>query len=295
VVPLGFIELECAGDREPGCIDVMSTSVSASITGVIPARLSQRAGHAPGWSLAAALAGFFMVTLDAVIVNVALPDIRRELAGGMSGLQWVVDGYTLMFAALLLSSGSLSDRLGARRAFGAGMVVFVIASAAARAGRVSRGYSVFAFPMATAVRRAAAAASRWSSAMRRQRTVASGSSAMRVMISATRALRSARSAVRSYRRVMSEPSRSGTGSGSAASASMRALSSPSSAMSAANSGEAPVRAACSRAFVYQCAVSDATPAPPGGSCPPVVSSLTHASLIAQTLIIRALASNARTG
>jgi MFS transporter, DHA2 family, methylenomycin A resistance protein len=71
-----------------------------------------------------------MVTLDAVIVNVALPDIRRELTGGMSGLQWVVDGYTLMFAALLLSSGSLSDRLGARRAFGAGMVVFVIASAA---------------------------------------------------------------------------------------------------------------------------------------------------------------------
>jgi MFS transporter, DHA2 family, methylenomycin A resistance protein len=108
----------------------MSTSASASITGVTTARLSQRAGHAPGWSLAAALTGFFMVTLDAVIVNVALPDIRRELAGGMSGLQWVVDGYTLMFAALLLSSGSLSDRLGARRAFGAGMVVFVIASAA---------------------------------------------------------------------------------------------------------------------------------------------------------------------
>jgi MFS transporter, DHA2 family, methylenomycin A resistance protein len=115
---------------EPGCIDVMSTSASVSVPGVTPARLSQRAGQAPGWSLAAALAGFFMVTLDAVIVNVALPDIRRELAGGMSGLQWVVDGYTLMFAALLLSSGSLSDRLGARRAFGAGMVVFVIASAA---------------------------------------------------------------------------------------------------------------------------------------------------------------------
>jgi len=84
---------------------------------------------APGWSLAAALLGFFVVTLDAVIVNVALPDIRRELAGGMSGLQWVVDGYTLMFAALLLSAGSLSDRLGARRAFGAGMVLFVLTSA----------------------------------------------------------------------------------------------------------------------------------------------------------------------
>jgi MFS transporter, DHA2 family, methylenomycin A resistance protein len=85
---------------------------------------------APGWSLAAALLGFFVVTLDAVIVNLALPDIRRDLAGGMSGLQWVVDGYTLMFAAVLLSAGSLSDRAGARRAFGAGMIVFVLASAA---------------------------------------------------------------------------------------------------------------------------------------------------------------------
>jgi EmrB/QacA subfamily drug resistance transporter len=81
------------------------------------------------WSLAAALLGFFVVTLDAVIVNVALPAIRRELTGGMSGLEWVVDGYTLMFAALLLSAGSLSDRVGARRAFGAGMVLFVLASA----------------------------------------------------------------------------------------------------------------------------------------------------------------------
>lgn len=85
---------------------------------------------APAWSLAAALLGFFMVTLDAVIVNVALPDIRQELAGGITGLQWVVDGYTLMFAALLLSAGSLSDRMGARRALGAGLVLFTIASAA---------------------------------------------------------------------------------------------------------------------------------------------------------------------
>ncbi len=101
------------------------------VPGVTTDRPGQRAGQAsPGWSLAAALLGFFMVTLDAVIVNVALPDIRRELAGGMSGLQWVVDGYTLMFAALLLSAGSLTDRTGARRAFGAGMALFVAASVA---------------------------------------------------------------------------------------------------------------------------------------------------------------------
>jgi MFS transporter, DHA2 family, methylenomycin A resistance protein len=107
----------------------MSTSISAGVTNVTAARVRRGAVRAPGWSLAPALLGFFMITLDAVIVNVALPDIRRELAGGMSGLQWVVDGYTLMFAALLLSSGSLSDRIGARRAFGAGMVVFILASA----------------------------------------------------------------------------------------------------------------------------------------------------------------------
>ncbi|MEU6556428.1 MFS transporter [Streptomyces sp. NPDC046915] len=74
--------------------------------------------------------GFFVITLDATVVNVALPSIRDALGGGMTGLQWVVDGYTLMFAALLLSAGALSDRIGARRAFAAGLAMFVVASAA---------------------------------------------------------------------------------------------------------------------------------------------------------------------
>jgi len=84
----------------------------------------------PGAALTAAVLGNFVVILDAVVVNVALPSIRHSLGGGVSGLQWVVDGYTLMFAALLLSAGALSDRVGARRAFGRGMVLFVLASAA---------------------------------------------------------------------------------------------------------------------------------------------------------------------
>jgi MFS transporter, DHA2 family, methylenomycin A resistance protein len=113
-----------------GCLVVVSTSTETAALDAGTPTAGQAGNPAPVWSLAAALLGFFVVTLDAVIVNVALPDIRRELAGGMSGLQWVVDGYTLMFAALLLSAGSLSDRLGARRAFGAGMVLFVLASAA---------------------------------------------------------------------------------------------------------------------------------------------------------------------
>jgi MFS transporter, DHA2 family, methylenomycin A resistance protein len=104
--------------------------VSTSITARVTSAGETPASPAPAWSLAAALLGFFVVTLDAVIVNVALPDIRHDLASGISGLQWVADGYTLMFAALLLSAGSLSDRIGARRAFAVGMVVFVLASAA---------------------------------------------------------------------------------------------------------------------------------------------------------------------
>jgi MFS transporter, DHA2 family, methylenomycin A resistance protein len=81
-------------------------------------------------ALAAAVLGFFAITLDALVVNVALPSIRNDLGGGITGLQWVVDGYTLMFAALLLSAGSLSDRVGARRAFGLGMAGFIVSSAA---------------------------------------------------------------------------------------------------------------------------------------------------------------------
>jgi MFS transporter, DHA2 family, methylenomycin A resistance protein len=84
----------------------------------------------PSFALAAAVLGFFVVTLDAVVVNVALPSIRSGLGGGITGLQWVVDGYTLMFAALLLSSGSLADRIGARKAFGLGIGLFVAASIA---------------------------------------------------------------------------------------------------------------------------------------------------------------------
>lgn len=83
------------------------------------------AGRAP---LAVAMLGFFVVALDAQIVNVALPDIGDALGGGLSGLQWVVTGYTLTFSSLLLFAGTLSDRIGARRAYAAGMGIFVLAS-----------------------------------------------------------------------------------------------------------------------------------------------------------------------
>ncbi|MFF4498946.1 MFS transporter [Streptomyces sp. NPDC001401] len=84
----------------------------------------------PALTLAAALLGFALICLDASVVNVALPAIGSSLGGGMSGLQWVVDAYTLPFAALMLSTGAFSDRAGASRAFALGTAVFTLASAA---------------------------------------------------------------------------------------------------------------------------------------------------------------------
>ena len=65
--------------------------------------------------------GFFLITLDISIVNVALAQIRAELGGGTVGQQWIIDGYTLMFAALLLFAGNLSDRIGAKKAMALGI------------------------------------------------------------------------------------------------------------------------------------------------------------------------------
>jgi DHA2 family methylenomycin A resistance protein-like MFS transporter len=71
-----------------------------------------------------------MVILDATIVNVALPSIGKDLGGGVSSLQWVLDAYTIVFAGLLLPAGSLGDRLGARRVFDGGLLLFTAASLA---------------------------------------------------------------------------------------------------------------------------------------------------------------------
>ncbi|MGW0058550.1 MFS transporter [Streptosporangium sandarakinum] len=103
------------------------------MTPLAPARASQGARRrmaAPKLILATTFMGIFLLNLDAMAMNVALPGIGRALGGGTAGLQWIVDAYTLMFAALLLSAGTLSDRVGASRAFGVGVAVFTVASAA---------------------------------------------------------------------------------------------------------------------------------------------------------------------
>ena len=72
--------------------------------------------------------GFFLITLDVSIVNLALPSIRQDLGGGTSAQQWVLDAYTLFFAALLLCFGNLADRIGAKRAYILGIALFGLTS-----------------------------------------------------------------------------------------------------------------------------------------------------------------------
>src|SRR2546427_7098692 len=80
--------------------------------------------------LVSLLLAAFVINLDITIVNVALPTLVRELHASNSQLQWVVDAYNLVIAALLLASGSLSDRLGRKGFLLARLGVFGIASTA---------------------------------------------------------------------------------------------------------------------------------------------------------------------
>src|SRR5213079_1500927 len=78
--------------------------------------------------LLAVCLGYFMAVLDATVVNVSLPDMARSFGAGVAGMQWVVDGYALLFASLLLTAGALGDRLGNRGTFVAGLALFTLAS-----------------------------------------------------------------------------------------------------------------------------------------------------------------------
>src|SRR5699024_5714830 len=82
------------------------------------------------WLLVATVLGSSMAFLDGTVVNVALPTIGRELGGGLTLQQWVLDGYLLTLGALLLAGGAATDRFGRRRVFQIGLVAFTLASAA---------------------------------------------------------------------------------------------------------------------------------------------------------------------
>src|ERR1041384_3292750 len=79
--------------------------------------------------LAAVCLGYFMAVLDSTVVNVALPDMARSLHTGIAGMQWVVDGYALLFASLLLTAGTLGDRWGNKQTFAAGLGLFTLGAA----------------------------------------------------------------------------------------------------------------------------------------------------------------------
>src|SRR5262245_29566270 len=78
--------------------------------------------------LASLLLAAFAINLDTTIVNVALPTLVRDLGASNSQLQWIVDAYNLVFAALLLASGSLSDRVGRKGMLLSGLAVFGVAA-----------------------------------------------------------------------------------------------------------------------------------------------------------------------
>ncbi|WP_067464536.1 MFS transporter [Actinomadura macra] len=92
---------------------------------------ARTAGSTPGWAaLLAASIGQFLVVLDISVVNVALPDMRSGLGLGATGLQWVVNAYSLTFAGFLLLGGRAADLLGRKRVFVAGLGLFTAASLA---------------------------------------------------------------------------------------------------------------------------------------------------------------------
>lgn len=90
-----------------------------------PTALSSRAGR---WLVVATALGSGMAFLDGSVVNVALPAIGRDLGGGITTQQWVLDGYLLTLTALLLFGGALGDRCGRRVVFQAGLLLFTLAS-----------------------------------------------------------------------------------------------------------------------------------------------------------------------
>ena len=103
----------------PPCDDgvMQSKPVSKPVTG--------RVGM---WVLVATILGSSLSFIDGTVVNVALPTIQRELGATVADVQWIVEAYALFLSALLLVGGSLGDRLGRRRIFSLGIVIFTLAS-----------------------------------------------------------------------------------------------------------------------------------------------------------------------
>jgi len=97
-------------------------------TAPIDADLAEGPKGRAGWTLAVVSIALFMVTLDNLIVGVALPSIREDLGGGLEALEWTVNAYTLSYAVLLMPAAALGDRFGRRKMFLVGLTTFTGAS-----------------------------------------------------------------------------------------------------------------------------------------------------------------------
>jgi EmrB/QacA subfamily drug resistance transporter len=101
---------------------------SATVTGSAHQTSEERI-HARRWlTLATLCLSLLIIVMDNTILNVAIPSLVRDLGASNSQLQWIVDGYTLVFAGLLLSAGSFGDRRGRKRALRLGIVIFAVGS-----------------------------------------------------------------------------------------------------------------------------------------------------------------------
>src|SRR5438067_12982033 len=83
------------------------------------------------WTLLIVSIGLFMVVLDNLVVNVALPSIQRDLGASIQSLEWTVNAYVLAYAVFLLTGAALGDRFGRKRMFSGGIALFTLSSAAA--------------------------------------------------------------------------------------------------------------------------------------------------------------------
>ena len=90
------------------------------------------------WTLVIVSVGLFMVVLDNLVVNVALPSIHRDLGASIQALEWTVNAYVLAYAVLLLTGAALGDRFGRKRMFIAGIALFTVVLGGRRAGADER-------------------------------------------------------------------------------------------------------------------------------------------------------------
>jgi EmrB/QacA subfamily drug resistance transporter len=93
--------------------------------------MSHTSSRTSRWTLAIVSIGLFMVVLDNLVVNVALPSIHRDLNASIQALEWTVNAYVLSYAVFLLTGSAVGDRFGRKRMFTAGIALFTVASAAA--------------------------------------------------------------------------------------------------------------------------------------------------------------------